>query len=114
MSNADERDTDQPAPGGDLTTTRATVQYFFPDNLNPEFSDVAFVAHTKFDFRLSFYQTKLPVYGPGQKAEVVSARCVAQIILTPQHAKQILDTLQKNYASYIAGKEFSADATSNE
>src|SRR5262249_15806774 len=102
----------------------AKVHFDIPNELTPQFADVSFATHSDSDFRLSFYATVIPAYGPGQVQDtvtegdqhfaVVHAKCVAQIILTPEHARTFLEALQKNYVSFIAtkseGREIDKDA----
>jgi hypothetical protein len=93
------------------TPHQAVVHFNIPDNLVPQFADVTFVSHTNVDFRLSFYVTIPPVYGTGQVPEtigegdqrqpVVQAKCVGQIVLTPEQAKGFLEALQANYSSFL-------------
>ena len=96
------------------TAMAAKVHFFIPDGLTPDFSDVSFVFHTDTEFRLSFYASIVPAFGAGQAQplleqdgetfNVVQAKCVAQIVLTPNHAKKLLDALQTNYTAFIEGQ----------
>jgi hypothetical protein len=92
----------------------AKVHFNIPEELTPYFSDVSFASHTDLDFRLSFYATIVPAFGVGQsqtfveqdgeRFPVAQARCVAQIVLTPDHARRLLDALQSNYAAFIEAR----------
>jgi hypothetical protein len=96
------------------TPVAAKVHFHIPSELIPHFSDVSFASHTDTDFRLSFYATIMPAFGAGQsqpfveqdgeKSAIVQAKCVAQIVLTPDHAKRLLDALQSNYAAFIEAR----------
>ena len=92
----------------------AKVHFNIPSDLTPHFSDVSFASHTDADFRLSFYATIIPAFGAGQpqpfveeegeKFAIAQAKCVAQIVLTPDHVKRLLDALQSNYAAFIEAR----------
>lgn len=97
------------------TPMNAKVHFFIPDELTPDFSDVSFASHTDTEFRLFFYASIMPVFGAGQaqplveqdgeQFHIVRAKCVAQIVVTPDHAKRLLDALQSNYAAFVEAQE---------
>jgi hypothetical protein len=65
-----------------------------------QFSNLAQVIHTNHEFFLEFAQTTGRVQRQDATRGIIEAQLIARLVMTPQHAKQLLHALQENIARF--------------
>jgi len=71
----------------------AIVHFHKDDSHQPVYSNVAQVLHTAYDFQFTFGQ----VDGSSNPSKI---KAVATVMVSPQHAKQLANVLNKNVEKY--------------
>jgi hypothetical protein len=84
------------------------VEWHIPDDLVPRYATNMVVQHSKYEFKLSFFDIQNPVIlgsvEERQKAmerlQGVRAKCVGQIVVNPARMKEWISVLQANFNIY--------------
>ena len=77
------------------------LDFVVPDNLLSVFSDNLTVQHNQAMgvFILSFFQTNIPL-AIDPAIEKIQSRCIARIVVTPNHMEKLVCALHDNLESY--------------
>ena len=81
------------------------VDLYTPDDLVTSYVDITTVMHTQNEFVLSFFQTNYPTINPATKntpVNKVRGKCIARVIVSPNHMATIVELLQKNLEKFLA------------
>jgi hypothetical protein len=80
------------------------IEYYGAEEVVGIFADQAIVSHSAGVFTLLFFQMQVPppttVEDLGRNLEVLPARCVARIVLTPSLMQQFRDAMNTNIEKY--------------
>ena len=84
---------------------QAQLTFYIPEGLQPTYTDNTTITHTTNEFILSFFQTEYPVINPNTPnpamPKTLNARCVSQLILSPEHVKSLISMLDTNYSKHL-------------
>ncbi|MCA1621844.1 MAG: DUF3467 domain-containing protein [Acidobacteria bacterium] len=75
-----------------------------PENVPVIFSDGLVVTHTQNEFVLSFMQNRHPLALTTEdvvKVKEIESRCIVRIIVTPGQMQEIVEALNRNFATFI-------------
>jgi hypothetical protein len=82
---------------------QATIEWIIPDDLKPQYANQITVQNTPSEFYISFFHLRPPFVLEGQdlsEVRTVRAECMAQIVISPDQAQRLLETLAKNLERY--------------
>jgi len=88
------------------------LEFVMPDSVLNRFANYTVVQHESDAFTLSFFEIqKPPILGSEEERmkaakalPAVPAVCVARIVVTPSHFKNLLDAMQANFEKHQKGQ----------
>ena len=84
-------------------TIEKPIRYYGAENVIGIFADLAMVSHSTGNFTLYFYQIQIPEtesIKALKEMEVLPARCVSRVVLSPPLVDQLYEAMGKNIAKY--------------
>ena len=95
-------------------TVEIPIELYTPEGFITPYADNTTIMHTQNEFILSFFQTEYPTINPAGKQTTIGrikGRCVARVIISPNHMTKIIDLLKSNLETFSA-KDADKDANS--